>query len=71
MAYHFCRWCGRMHDDFELKIESGIGPICESCIEAIRSRGEKLTLTDFDDDEYEEWKKKHETSRRRDNGTGK
>lgn len=55
-----CRWCGEFFDEGDVSIERSIGPICEQCIAAIKSRGERVTLTDFDDDEYEEWKKKHE-----------
>lgn len=53
-----CRWCGEYFEKSELKIEKGLGPVCETCVAAIKSRGERLSLEDFSEEAYDEWKKK-------------
>lgn len=54
-----CRWCHELYDTGELKIEKGLGPVCETCIAAIKSHGERMCLEDFSDEAYEEWKQQH------------
>lgn len=37
-----CSWCGEIYDKSELKEEENLGLLCDSCIRAIKSRGETL-----------------------------
>lgn len=39
-----CEWCGEEYPISELQREKDLGLLCEYCIQAIRSRGEKLYL---------------------------
>jgi DNA-directed RNA polymerase subunit RPC12/RpoP len=39
-----CVWCHEEFELCELKREKDMGYLCPSCIEAIRSRGEKLCI---------------------------
>lgn len=41
-----CEWCKEDWPLSELKKEKNLGLLCPQCIEAIRSRGEKLTIED-------------------------
>lgn len=47
-----CQWCGEIIDptNNEGKYESDLGWLCFQCIEAIKSRGEKLRFEDEDID---------------------
>lgn len=40
-----CTWCGEIYDKSELENEQNLGLLCDSCIRAIKSRGESLTIT--------------------------
>ena len=39
-----CVWCEEEYELSELKREIDMGYLCPTCIEAIRSRGEKLCI---------------------------
>jgi hypothetical protein len=39
-----CFNCGEDYELSELKQETNLGPLCDSCIRALRSRGEELTI---------------------------
>ena len=41
-----CAWCGETLPKGELLNEAQLGPICKRCANAVRSRGEKLTIKD-------------------------
>ncbi len=41
-----CVWCGEFLPKGELLNEAQLGPICKRCANAVRSRGEKLTIKD-------------------------
>ena len=41
-----CSWCGEFLPKGELLDETDLGPICRRCANAIRSRGERLTIED-------------------------
>lgn len=53
-----CRWCGEYFEKSEVMIEKSLGPVCEYCVEAIKSHSERLSLEDFSEEAYGEWKKK-------------
>lgn len=38
-----CAWCGEDYEESELK-NTDLGKLCDDCIEAIRSRGESITI---------------------------
>lgn len=40
----FCHWCDEEFPTSDLK-ETNLGPICSQCLLAIKSRGEKVTIT--------------------------
>ena len=42
-----CEWCGEEYPISELQREKDLGMLCEHCIQAIESRGEKLYLSDY------------------------
>jgi len=44
--YTHCGWCGELYPKSEMKKEVDLGYLCNGCIQAIRSRGEKLTIND-------------------------
>jgi hypothetical protein len=52
-----CRWCGEFFDEGDLSIELNMGPLCDNCFAELKSHGERLSLEDFSDEAYEEWKK--------------
>lgn len=54
-----CRWCGEFYDESEVTIEKSLGPVCETCVAAIKSHGERVCLEDFSDEAFEEWKQQH------------
>ena len=39
-----CKWCGEEYEVSELKKEVNLGYLCDTCIRAIKSRGETLTF---------------------------
>ena len=39
-----CRFCGRYYDEEDLKIELGMGPLCDNCIAALCSHGERPVI---------------------------
>ncbi len=39
-----CSWCGELFPESELREEVDLGHLCRTCIAAIQSRGETLTL---------------------------
>ena len=41
-----CAWCNDLFPLNELKREKDIGLVCDECIQALRSRGEKLVIED-------------------------
>lgn len=43
-----CAWCGETYEVSELKKEFNLGYLCNKCIQAITSRGERLYF-DMDD----------------------
>lgn len=45
-TWHNCQWCGEIFPEDELREEKDLGYLCEYCISAIESRGEKLYLAD-------------------------
>lgn len=40
--YHHCSWCGEPFPEFDGKKELNMGWLCDSCVSAIKSRGEKM-----------------------------
>ena len=40
----FCAWCGDICDKSDLHEDHDLGLLCDHCIRAIESRGEKLNL---------------------------
>ena len=42
--YFLCQWCEELFSENDLMRELDIGYLCEHCIEAIHSRGEKLFI---------------------------
>lgn len=40
-----CRWCDEVYDRSEMHL-TDLGTLCDHCIEAIRSRGEQVTVYD-------------------------
>ena len=43
-ACRLCTWCDELFPESELREEVDLGHLCGTCIEAIHSRGESLTL---------------------------
>ena len=43
-ACRLCTWCEELFPEGELREEVDLGHLCGTCIEAIHSRGESLTL---------------------------
>ena len=41
-----CAWCGETLPKSEMLKEADLGHICRRCADALRSRGEKLTIED-------------------------
>ena len=41
-----CEWCHEEYELSELKREIDLGYLCPTCIEGIRSHGEKLTIVE-------------------------
>lgn len=39
-----CSWCGETFDKADLHEELDLGLLCDSCVRAIKSRGEDLDL---------------------------
>lgn len=39
-----CRFCGRYYDEEDLKIELDMGPLCDNCIAALCSHGERPVI---------------------------
>ena len=42
----YCVWCEELHPKHETVIEANMGRLCQNCVAALRSRGEKLTICD-------------------------
>ena len=43
-AWLLCLWCGELFPESELRKEIDLGHLCDHCIMAIHSRGERLNL---------------------------
>lgn len=43
-AWRLCTWCGVLFPEGDLREETDLGHLCDRCIAAIHSRGERLTL---------------------------
>ena len=43
-AWRLCTWCEELYPESELRKEVDLGHLCDHCIMAIHSRGERLTL---------------------------
>jgi len=41
-----CEWCGELCDKFDMIKELNMGYLCSSCVDALHSRGEKLTIVE-------------------------
>lgn len=41
-----CMWCKEFYSDTDVQYEVDLGYLCDHCVMAIRSRGEKLTFQD-------------------------
>lgn len=41
--YDYCEWCGELMPTSEMRKETKLGYLCDTCQSAIESRGEKLT----------------------------
>lgn len=39
-----CAWCGEEYSKDELVKEKDLGYLCNTCVQAIKSRGEHLTI---------------------------
>lgn len=44
--YDYCEWCGELMPISEMRMETKLGYLCDTCQSAIASRGEKLTYED-------------------------
>ena len=42
--HHLCIWCEDLFPKSELRKELNMGYLCDTCIQAIHSRGEKLII---------------------------
>ena len=42
--HHRCQWCNELYPKSELHLEADLGLLCNRCVMAIRSRGEKLAI---------------------------
>lgn len=43
-AWFLCTWCEELFPESELRKEADLGHLCDHCIMAIHSRGERLSL---------------------------
>ena len=43
-AWFLCTWCEELFPESELRKEADLGHLCDRCIAAIHSRGERLSL---------------------------
>ncbi len=43
-AWRLCQWCSELFPESELRKEADLGHLCDRCIMAIHSRGERLYL---------------------------
>ena len=43
-AWFLCTWCEELFPESELRKEADLGHLCDRCIAAIHSRGERLNL---------------------------
>lgn len=48
-----CRWCDEMFEEGDLQIELNMGPLCDQCVAALQSRGERPVIAHGMT--YEEW----------------
>lgn len=39
-----CTWCNELYPEADMRYEHDLGWLCYTCIQAIKSRGEKLTF---------------------------